>query len=348
MKRQPNKSRVSESGLTLVELMITLALGVILLTAISVLFVNTNKQQVELDKSNRLIDNGRYAMDLMSDSLRSAGFYGEFNPGTLLVPGTLPDPCDEDVADLSAAVAFHVQGFDSSLSTAAATTPGTCVLTDRKEGSDIIVIRRAETATIAVAAIPGADTVYIQGSQCSADPVMFKVGKVAANFDLRSRGNDINGCNATPAPVARYMTEIYFVASNNQGADGIPTLKRVTLGANGEFGTPEALVDGIEFMQVLWGPDGATTDGVPESWVRCDGATCDGLWDTMVSAKLHLLARSVDSSRDVSDTRTYQLGTDTAGATFTFTPAGTAQNFRRHLYSATVRLTNAALRRELP
>jgi type IV pilus assembly protein PilW len=341
----------AELGMTIVELMISMALGLVILGVISVLFVNTNRHQVELDKSNRLIDNGRYATELISEALRSAGFYGEFSPGDLDAPLVLPDPCKvtagvADLTEIQNGFPFHVQGYDAADDTATASiASSTCVLSGLRSGSDVIVVRRAAATSIAVGAITTANTVYVQGSHCIVDSPTYKIERVAANLDRRAKGTDPNGCGSGPAPAFRYLTDIYYVASDNLSGDGIPTLKRVSLNESGTFGTPEPLVEGIEYMQIQWGADGTTEDGVPESWETCAGTSCDSDWHTMVSAKIYILARSADSSRDVVDTRTYQLGTDSA---FSFTPTGTGRNFRRHVYTSTVRLTNAAIRRELP
>lgn len=341
----------AQLGLTIVELMITMALGLVILGVISVLFVNTNRHQVELDKTNRLIDNGRYATDLISEALRTSGFYGEFSPGALVLPLALPDPCKvaagvADLAEIRNGFAFHVQGYDAADDTATASiASSTCVLTGLRSGSDVIVVRRAASTPVAVGGIAPGDTVYVQGSHCIVDSPTYKIERAAGNLDRRAKGGDINGCDASPAPAFRYLTEIYYVASDNLAGDGIPTLKRVSLNTNGTFGDPEPLVEGIEYMQILWGADGVTEDGVPESWETCAGTSCDTDWHTMVSAKIYILARSPESSREVVDTRTYELGTD---STFSFTPTGTGRNFRRHVYTSTVRLTNAAIRRELP
>ena len=65
----------------------------------------------------------------------------------------------------------------------------------------------------------------------------------------------------------------------------------------------------------------------------------------VVTARFHLLARNLDPSPSYSDGKTYELGQDDNGNTVTVTPGG---SFRRHVYSALVRLPNAAGRRETP
>ena len=74
--------------------MISITIGLIILVALSTLFINQSRARIEMDKSNRMIDNGRYALQLLSDDLRLAGYYGEFVPvsGVPAVPAALPRP----------------------------------------------------------------------------------------------------------------------------------------------------------------------------------------------------------------------------------------------------------------
>ena len=51
-----------QRGLSLIELMISIALGLIILAAVTTLFIDQNKTRTDLDKANRLVENGRYAL----------------------------------------------------------------------------------------------------------------------------------------------------------------------------------------------------------------------------------------------------------------------------------------------
>src|SRR3989338_8155163 len=144
----------SQRGLSLVELMISITIGLLILAALSTLFVNQSKTRAELDKSNRMIDNGRYALEVLSDNLSLAGFYGDYDlsSGAPSVPDPLPSPCTTTVAGISAALQLAVQGY-SALARAGETArlpPPPCGFTypagnnlSLKPGSDILVIRRA-------------------------------------------------------------------------------------------------------------------------------------------------------------------------------------------------------------
>ena len=61
----------------------------------------------------------------------------------------------------------------------------------------------------------------------------------------------------------------------------------------------------------------------------------------VTSARIYVLARSREASPNYTDTKTYTLGS--AGAVGPFN-----DNFKRHVFTTTVRLTNVAGRRVTP
>src|SRR5712691_6457768 len=81
------------AGLSLVELLVSIALGLMVLAGVIVVFANSSAARNELERSSRQIENGRYALELLSSDLRMAGFYGELGVGLLPVPAAMPDPC---------------------------------------------------------------------------------------------------------------------------------------------------------------------------------------------------------------------------------------------------------------
>jgi hypothetical protein len=60
-----------------------------------------------------------------------------------------------------------------------------------------------------------------------------------------------------------------------------------------------------------------------------------------MAVRAYILARNVDATPGYADPKTYVFGANPS-----FTPTGTDVQYRRHLYSETVRLNNPAGRRE--
>lgn len=366
-----------QTGLSLIELMISIGLGLVVLAAITTAFINNSRTRTEIEKTSQQIENGRYAMQLLSDDLRSAGFYAEYTPPTAL-PATFtttPDPCATTIttiADLTQpAFLLHVQGNDNG------TTVPTCLSTAGvKPNTDILVVRRVSTCIAGTANcdVAANGTPYFQASLCT-PPVAG--GTAAAGTELSSTNALCPLCSdyfaldstlanltkhfkdcKTTANLRRFRTHIYFIAANDNTGDGIPTLKRAELGAGGFTVVP--LVEGIENLQLEYGIDtGPATgvDGVPEVYsanpetyapasvppnCTANGPVCN--WWNVVSVNIHLLARNTQTSTGYTDTKVYTLGLDAAGNDNTVGPFN--DGFRRHAYEAVVRLTNPSARKQ--
>jgi type IV pilus assembly protein PilW len=345
----PNKA--NQTGLSLIELMVAITLGLVIMAGLSALFIANSSTSAEIERANRQIENGRYAMQILSEDLRLAGFLGEFDPTALPTPATKPDPCSAVLADLKTALPLHIQGYNNGAS------PALSCLTDVKTGTDILVIRRASTCIAGAADCEAASagTPYFQASLCKS------ATQLGSNSISDYYALDWNSANLTrqqkdcltTAGLRRYRTHIYFIANNDVGSDGIPTLKRVELGTSGSAANfsspPVALVEGIENLQIEYGIDTAgngapglyTTD--PDSAPACSGAACVTNWRNVVAVKLNLLARNTTASPGYTDTKVYTLGSTTAD---TVTVSPNTKNFKRHVYQTAVLLSNPAGRKQ--
>lgn len=342
-----------QKGFTLAELMIAVAIGLVILAAMTSLFVNNSRAQSEIEKSNRQIENGRYAIQLTSADLRNAGFFGEYNPNVLDLPAALPNVCTTTLADLHGSLRMHVQGVDN---VATLTTPS-CV-EDVKAGTDILVVRHAATC---VADDDDCDPLtaggpYFQVSLCDSATQLSSVTKtdhydldtVVANMDRLKRN-----CTDT-ASIRRYIQNIYFIAKNNNSGDGIPTLKRAEItSTDGVISyTIVPLVEGIDNMQLEYGLDtSATSDGVadvfttdPGVHAACAAAACAvDYWNRVVSVRVNVLARNLEKSSGYSDDKTFVLGNKSDGTENTVV-AG-SDGYKRHVFQTLVGMPNPAGRR---
>lgn len=343
----PNRLRpvtiAGQSGLSMVEIMIAITIGLLLLAGMATLFAQQSSSRDELEKAGRQIENGRYAMQILQDDIRHAGFYGEYSPTSATIPASLPDPCATALTDLDAAMALPIQGYDSPTTVP---SPLSACLSDanHKAGTDILVIRRADTGegdddlSDAVAGqvyLQTTPTAYVLGS-----------GSNTSVFTLKKK-------NATDlAELRQYYVRIYFISPCSVPAGGgtsctgssddngrpIPTLKRLELtvvgGATAFSITP--LVEGIDQLQFDYGLD-TTNDGTPDSYSTAPSSTTD--WSNVMAVQVNLLARNNDPTGGYTDSKTYNLGS--AG---NFGPYN--DTYKRHAYSALVRATNPSGRRE--
>jgi type IV pilus assembly protein PilW len=265
------------------------------------------------------------------------------------------------------ALGLHVTGYDASSVVATIGTPP-CGLTsaELKPGSDILVLRRADTTSIPVASAVGG-THYIQLSNCKYDLATSVISKTPSEFNLRQ--HDCTSTSTLPAAnVRRFFVQTYFVSPYNIVGDGIPTLKLKELDPAGTgvfIITP--LVEGIEYLQVEYGIDGDNNadgvmddingdslvsdgdrDGAADSYVptcvigtltQTEIATC---WSRVVSVRLNVIARNIETTAGYTNTNiSYTLGQ--AG---TFGPFN--DSYKRHVFTQTVRLINPSGHRERP
>lgn len=347
MNLRRNLNKHKQSGLSMIELMISVTLGCLLLAGMTTVFVNVSNTRQEVEKAGRQIENGRYGMQLLSDDLASSGFLAEFDPTPLdtTALAALPDACATDQATLQSALPLHVQGYDNG-----AGAPS--CLTDVKTDTDIVVVRRASTcvagATNCDAFVAGQP--YFQASLCAPATGGTQLSSSpATNADYAAQFYALESTTAAlvrnktdctaVADIRRYRTHIYFIANNSVGSDGIPTLKRAELGA-GAF-TIVPLVEGIDNLQLEYGID-ADNNGTPDSYNADPGTVAS--WRNVMSVKLNLLARNTEKTTGYTDARTFTLGQKADGTDNTVGPFG--DYYKRHGYTAVVRLANPAGRRE--
>ncbi len=356
--------RRSVQGISMVELLIAMVLGLIVMAGLASIFASSSAARSEMERSSRQLENGRFAMEILADDLRLAGFYGELNVSSLTATTALQDPCSTDPVVWAQAISVGIQGYDNG-----ASAP-TCMPSGVKAGTDILVVRRAATCEAGVAGCDAAvnGLPYVQVSKCSPENVggpgtgsPYKIGvlggavvgqqSVAGIIPLAGFTLNMRNCTTT-AGIRRYLVRIYYISTDNGNGVAIPTLMRLDFTGAGFAVTP--LVEGIEELNIEYGID-IDNDGTPNFYSTdpttftnagaC--ATCNPYsnWSKVVTARVSLLSRNIDPSPNYTDIKTYTIGRNAAGADVTVTPGGA---FRRHAYTGLVRVVNVAQRKEAP
>ena len=383
-------SRSPQHGFSLIELMVAISIGLVLLMGLATLFSNSSTSQREVQRAAQQIENGRFAMDLLGQDLQLSGYFGAYRKSE--PPTALPDPCLVTIADLKTAVGLPVQGYTPASLTTKPTLPTTCDTwvpsANLSAGSDVLVVRRAETEFVAGGTVTTAGGRYIQTNPVTIDvqagggttSCTSNAAGAAATITRRCTlpvANDAcpTECGAGTSPagyVRKLHVHIYFVAPCNvpstgtqcdSAADGgrpIPTLKRMELIEDSGNATFQVvpIAEGVEYMKLSWGVDdtpatvnsdtGRIGDGAPDRY-SLDPTVTD--FSNVVSLRVDLLVRNTEPSVGFQDTKTYNLGTDPTTPTtaaFTVTPASAVAAYRRHVYSSEVRLVNLSSRKENP
>lgn len=347
-------SHNGQRGVTLVEVMIAMLVGLILLAGITTLVVNASRGNRDIDAAARQLENGRYAATTLADHIRHAGFWGHLYPnaapGMPAIPGGLPDPCPAVVtaAALQAAMPLSIQGENNP----GTPTAGCLGDADHVDGTDIVVIRRVSTADTGLAV--DANTFYLQSASLAFvlgpgnDPSFNNDDTVPV--DQQAFGVTIQDADGDPAraPVRAYRVEIFYISPNTVPADpcdagggageAIPTLMLMRLDG-GDF-CAEPIAVGIEDLQVEYGIDG-TGDGTPNG-AYTDNPGAPLQWTDVMGVRLYLLARGT-TDVGAQGGKTYVLGEDAPKNV-----ADPGDGFSRHVFTSTARLVNPSGRREQP
>ena len=311
--------RRQQSGFSMVELMIAVALGIILSWAILDVTLNSSRVSREVELTSEMVENGRYLTKLLNSELQLAGFFGrleEYSTGAT----AQPDECtDLAPADLIDGMTFPLWG-DDNVSAGTTTCNGNVLLT----GSDILLIRRADTTAVnSIVGLTGSQR-YLQETVTS---FVLDTGD-SGSFTLTEK----DGSGGTKvANIREYHQDIYYVDENN-------VFRRLTLIKDSYFS--EALVEGVDDFQVVYGID-RSGDGIPNAdggnpaFVELPASAAE--WEDVVSVKVFLLLSSTSNAPGLSDSKTYSYA-DKSGITF-------SDSKKRRLFSTVARLTNVSIKR---
>lgn len=349
-------------GFSLVELMVALTIGLIILAAVSTLFVSSKQTYTTQDRLARLQENARFAMHFILKDLRKAGYFGcvsELTPGT--INNTLNNKTDfawnaqipiEGVNNIAGAYGSPTGTWYPSANNVMPTNaiPGTDAVTVRMADSDSDISLNQEmpneSAVLKTSSINGLkEGDIIMVSDCaSADIMQITQLNPADSHIVHDSGanNVLPPGNATqvlskmyspsPSPdgtrIMKFVTRRYFIST---GASGNPALFR-----QDNIAAAVEMVDGIENLQVLYGKD-TDSDGKPNIYLKAGdaGLQTDADWSSVRSVRVGILARTVNEKDTDVDSNTYDIDGDGA----TDFPAQNDRNKRR-VFQAAVQLRN--------
>lgn len=241
-----------ECGLTLVELMVAMAIGVFLIAGALTVFAKTRDLYRTNEDAARLQETARFAMSILETDLRMANHWGLTNRADLIVNG-VNGPDDDLPAAIDTALEAEidrcggnwplrvfdfVEAFDGS----AYPFPAACGATGTwRPGSDVLVVRRA-SVNVVPTLVGTAGQLKVQSTRTGA--------ALFSSDDPTSTG--------FLAPVSQtrlLISNAYYVSTND--ATGVPMLrrKRLDFDAGATVIVDEELTPGVEDLQVEFGID---------------------------------------------------------------------------------------------
>lgn len=328
-------------GYSIVELMVALTIGLVLLLGVMAVFVTSRTTYEASETQARMVDDARFAMQLLGEDLRIAGSWGpnsftnmidNRSNGTaeraaFLAPMAAGD-CGAAPGDLWYTnldqVVFATNGTDPDN---ASRNPfsDSCVpdSADWLDETDMLVVRYALPAPIADAfTAPG--VIYVRSAP--GNSVIF-VGTGNAE-DVPAQ--PANGTNHV------LQTSVYYVSDFTETAgDGLPSLHRITL-TPGPTLVDEMIVPGVENFQIQVGFDSdENVDARANVYMNADNGELN--WNDPAdlvrvrSVRIWILLRSEELQATVTSPGTYEMGGDT------ITPDG---NYKRLLLSGVFDIRN--------
>ena len=317
------------SGLSLVELLISIVLGLVLSSGMVAAYLESKRHYVYDEQAARLQENGRYAMTLLKREFAMAGFFGASLSTDDIDPEPVATDCSERNWALDASTPLDL--VDNYTGEAAPTTVGAAVFTcldgaDIQQVTDVIAIKRTAGEPSFRDGVPAAGFTASTGEQW----YLRLVDYVEPRWQ-KLRPVDLFDQGGTGSPLAFWeaSTKIFYIRRYSDSADlsdPVPTLCAETL-AGQHMGT-RCLVEGVENMQFEFGTD-SDGDGVANRYMA---APAVGELRRAVSVRIHLLLRSINKIPGYRDDRTYRLGQQLVAAQ--------QDGFLRRVFSTTVNLRN--------
>lgn len=307
IQRMPRLSPMHrQRGLSLVELMVALTIGLFLVGAVSIIYVNTATSSRSSTMDAQMNEDATLALELLQQQVRLAGFSNVNASGARLFPGSAVRGCDGGFTSNGGGTAFTAQ-------TCASTTTGSDAFAVRYEAT----LLNSQTVTNAGVQLP---------ANCANEGI--------AAWNALAEG----AATATPMALADNR---YYIANDTDGTPSLFCQGRTGAG----FGNATALVPNIENMQVQYAVTSLPVAGNPiphqvagyvEAQDSVLGSVTLANWSRVSALRVCLLARS---ARPVptGDNNTGDLGRylDCAG---TWQTAN--DRYIRRAYVTTIQLRN--------
>ena len=337
-----------QTGLTLVEIMIALLLGLFLIAGVISIFVS-NKQTYRLNESlSRLQEDGRFVMEIFGSRLRSAsyaGCYGDISAGVQNVLN--------NQANFAWNLTTPVQGFDNVAVTinGVTITPDALVLKGMSAGVPLATNPNNTTFTIAAANNRFTNGEILLVTNCD-QASLFQASSVttagAVTTILHASGGGLTPGNnsssisetyGVDAEIGRLQTLMYNIRQGANGRAALFESRLVVTGGNTVALTASELIPNVENMQLVFGVD---TSGDQDADVYQDASAVVN-WQNVVSVRIALLlASEEDNQVSVPESYTFNAATFTYDKDNPIVAARASRRFRR-VFTGFVALRNRIL-----
>jgi len=320
-------------GVSLVELLVALVIGLVLMLGAVVVFVKARDTYASMDTNSRMQETARYAFSVIETDARMAGFLGLNSQPNLFtnVNADLTDPAGTAVAmagcgtNWATAIDRPATGTDAGYALDSTNCPAFGA--GAQPNTDTLIIRRASSTRI-----PQLDTelddfegnILLATSRASGqifvgDPD----GTIPSNF---AQSDPVG---APPAADTRpLIVNAYYVSQDSSEGVGYPSLRRKVL-QSGPTVVDQEVIPGVDDFQVQYGVD-IDDDRNADRYVNASDLATN---DRVVALRVWLRVRARERDVAFNDTATYNYAN--------INQSGINDAFRRVVVMKTFQLRNS-------
>ena len=307
-----------QRGMTLIELMVAMSIGLFLTGGAIYVYSQSKNTYRASDSLARLQESARFALDTIEPDIRLVRYWGRnAEPVTIDVPAAIAVPCSSsaNVAAWALNISVPVEVSDDSYD-----LPCTSFANNPRAGSDVLTLRHAEPWSGGTQPALQAGRLQVQTSLAQGQ--IFNDG-VSPDLGAESTRHNV-------------VLSAYYVNGRSSFDTSQPSLRRLTLRADGSLGEDE-VIPGVENLQVQLGID-TNGDGGVDRYVDGDHplVTDDA---AVVAIRLWMLVSTPADDQGWNDVSSYP----TPDADLGDLVAGTDDypaNARRMQISKTIYLNN--------
>lgn len=331
-----------QKGLSLIELMISLTLGIVLMTGVTQMFLTSRVTYSTQQALSHIQESGRMAIEMLAQDIRMAGYMGCASSNADILYGL------DASTDYKYQFTETIRGYDVGDSSPLAGI-------DPEEDTQVLVLRRAsgESVSIVDEHVAGENANFkvsgtvvggcLLGGQLCGDTIgvitdctqgrIFRAVTISNNGGNQTIAHSQGGSNpgnldntlggqgfGEGSRIMALNTISYFVKDSSFAPAGADSSVRSLWRKVGEE-DPVELIEGVEDMVVEYGIDDGSGDGVPNVYrAPSDMGSAD--WEEVKAVRLHLLIQGT-SENVVPDDQTINI----AGEDRTFTDGRMRQVF---------------------
>jgi len=337
MANRFSQASLRQRGLTLVELMVALTIGLFIAAFVGGIYLASARSARYQEAMARLQENARFAMETMSRSVRNTGYLGcgavskfanvvnggrnnwwlnlerpivGFEGGISTLPAEITSPASDPNVPLSV-VKPAIDGSDAFISVSLDDSEELSVISHDPIGGQINTVAHSiQPGNIAIITDCNHTALFQVSGPSNTSSIEHNIGTAKPGNCQKELGANCGAPilqNYTFRPGATIMqlsSNAFYIGEASAGNSH--SLWTVSLGVNknnGDLITPATeLVQGVDDMQILYGED-TDKDGYPNRYISADAVTD---WPAIVSLQISLLMSTIEDGM-ASSPQTYEF-----------------------------------------